>query len=505
MWEYWEWFSMGFAQNFDKIFALLIFSIIVTAAVMDFIDKNYPPGPLGVPFFGYLPFMNSRAPHLTLTELAQQYGRIYSLNLGSLYTVVVSDVKMIRDAFADDVFSLRPPLFLTHGLMGGKGLIGANGESWKETRAFVSNTMKDLVYGKGDARNAAEPRIQTATRELVQDLKNHAGQPIQMDEVVRHHVGNTLSDFILGTKFEKDSPSWKYLQLVLQERFRTFTLSNSFNYIPWLRRFSKYANILNVLKDSKNRSQKIYTDLLETSNQNSVNSNNVRSVVDAYSLELKRRAKNNGVFSSENIEHVLSDLVNAGWDTTSATLNWLYLYMALYPRIQDRVSQEIDAVVGNGKEIALTHLDNMPYTRAVILEIWRHRTILPMGVPHATTERKKIGEYWIPKGAMIMPLLYAAHHDALVWSNPEEFRPERHLNDDGSLCSTENLLTFQAGKRACVGEALGRQIVQLFFANTVSQLKIGVPKGSTLSIEDVPDCGATLTPRPYQLRFELRK
>ena len=56
-----------------------------------------------------------------------------------------------------------------------------------------------------------------------------------------------------------------------------------------------------------------------------------------------------------------------------------------------------------------------------------------------------IGEYCIPKGSMIMPLLWAVHHDSRLWPNPEEFRPERHLNDDGSVLFSDNLIPFQTG------------------------------------------------------------
>ncbi len=38
--------------------------------------KKLPPGPLGVPFLGYLPFMTSK-PYLKLTQLAKTYGGVF--------------------------------------------------------------------------------------------------------------------------------------------------------------------------------------------------------------------------------------------------------------------------------------------------------------------------------------------------------------------------------------------------------------------------------------------
>lgn len=85
--------------------------------------KNLPPGPWGFPIIGYLPYLDRQHPHLTLTKLSQQYGPIYGISMGSIYTVVLSDHKLIREAFSKDVFSGRAPLYLTHGIMKGNGKI----------------------------------------------------------------------------------------------------------------------------------------------------------------------------------------------------------------------------------------------------------------------------------------------------------------------------------------------------------------------------------------------
>lgn len=83
--------------------------------------QSLPPGPWGLPIVGFLPFIDRRQPHLTLTRLAKEFGSIYGIGMGSVYAVVLSDHKLVREAFAKDSFAGRAPLYLTHGIMHGNG------------------------------------------------------------------------------------------------------------------------------------------------------------------------------------------------------------------------------------------------------------------------------------------------------------------------------------------------------------------------------------------------
>lgn len=85
-------------------------------------EGKKPPGPFGLPWIGYLPWIDGKAPYETFTKLAHKYGPVYSLKLGGLETVFVSDPVLIRQAFSRDVFTGRAPLYLTHGIMKGQGM-----------------------------------------------------------------------------------------------------------------------------------------------------------------------------------------------------------------------------------------------------------------------------------------------------------------------------------------------------------------------------------------------
>lgn len=85
--------------------------------------KNLPPGPWSnhIPFIGSLFLLTSKNPEKSFASLAHKYGKIYSLQMGSIFTVVLSDVTLIREAFKRDEFSGRAPLRITHGIFHGYG------------------------------------------------------------------------------------------------------------------------------------------------------------------------------------------------------------------------------------------------------------------------------------------------------------------------------------------------------------------------------------------------
>ncbi|KAK7873114.1 hypothetical protein R5R35_006344 [Gryllus longicercus] len=82
-----------------------------------------PPGPRGLPLVGSLLSLDARAPHLSLTALARRHAPAgaFSLRLGAVRCVVLTDAALVRRAFELDACAGRAPLFLTHGIMGGKG------------------------------------------------------------------------------------------------------------------------------------------------------------------------------------------------------------------------------------------------------------------------------------------------------------------------------------------------------------------------------------------------
>ena len=188
--------------------------------------KLLPPGPLGLPFLGYLPWLDPVEPYKTMTSLVEKYGKVFSLNMGSILCVVVADNGVMKDMFNREEVTGRAPLYLTHGIMQGKGIICSEGEHWKEQRKWAGLTMRKL----GLAGSGVEGALKKTLEELM-DL---------FDEVE--------GEVIFGMRYSLKSDMWKWLQLVREEGIKLIGVCGVVNFLPVLRFWPSIARNIKYVK-----------------------------------------------------------------------------------------------------------------------------------------------------------------------------------------------------------------------------------------------------------------
>lgn len=80
--------------------------------------------------------------------------------------------------------------------------------------------------------------------------------------------------------------------------------------------------------------------------------------------------------------------------------------MLVYPDVQKKAQEEIDRVIGSESLPVSSDLARLPYLEAIMKETHRWHPIIPMGIPHASTEEDTYRGYRIPKGAMLLPNIW---------------------------------------------------------------------------------------------------
>ncbi|KAH7024521.1 cytochrome P450 [Microdochium trichocladiopsis] len=149
----------------------------------------------------------------------------------------------------------------------------------------------------------------------------------------------------------------------------------------------------------------------------------------------------------------------AGTETTAAILTVITYHLLHQPAIYKRLMQTLDDT--SPSTLKWSHLENKPYFWAIVQESLR---IMP-GVSHRSARiardedlhyKSASGDvvYVVPRGTPIGMSSVINHMDPGLFPDPEAFRPERWLLEDGSpnYKLQKYLLAFSRGSRSCIGE-----------------------------------------------------
>lgn len=141
---------------------------------------------------------------------------------------------------------------------------------------------------------------------------------------------------------------------------------------------------------------------------------------------------------------------------------------------------------------------HLPYTEATLCEVMRRSSVVPLGTFHATSRDTTLGDYTIPKGATVVPLLYACHMDSNLWADPEKFEPTRFIDENGNVKKPEQFIPFGVGRRMCLGLVLARSELFLFFTSILHVFNLAKHADEPLpSMDGV--MGTTYTPKPFKV------
>ena len=92
-----------------------------------------------------------------------------------------------------------------------------------------------------------------------------------------------------------------------------------------------------------------------------------------------------------------------GATQTPSSMTAFILAMTLWPRIQTRAQNELDALLGTSWTRLPTFADRaqLPYVNAIVLEVLRWNPAVPLGLAHRLTEDDVYRGWVIPRGTVV--------------------------------------------------------------------------------------------------------
>ncbi|KYQ92821.1 cytochrome P450 family protein [Tieghemostelium lacteum] len=455
-------------------------------------NKDQLDGPKPIPVFGNLIQLGDK-PHYTLTEMHKTYGEIFRVWMGDCYSVVVSSPSIIREMYIDkfDSFVDRPttPSFRFFSA-DHRSLSLGNGEYWKRNKTIVANAMTKTkmkhIYALFDVQ----------VSELISSMQSFcdSSQPFPPRRYAQRFTMNSMLKYIFNDQMppisENQDQQSRMSKLIepVEELFKYLSSAKLADFLDILSTpFYYYLSMTNTcLPKIKNFIREEYNEHLKT-----IDRENPRDLMDLLICEIGS--------DTEDIEVVIGvcvDMLAAGTDTVSGTIEWMMLLMANHPDIQEKVYNEIHTVIGDRK-IELSDRNQTPYTLALIKEVVRYHPIGPFGLPRVCTQDVHIQGHFIPKGAQILPNFRGLYQNPKHWDHPEEFNPIRFI---GTKCDA--FIPFSVGPRNCVGQTLGWDELYLGISNILQKFKISSTDGKP--IDETELWGLTLHPPLFKVNLQSR-
>ncbi|PIA57886.1 hypothetical protein AQUCO_00500063v1 [Aquilegia coerulea] len=443
-----------------------------------------PPGPRGLPIVGNLPFLD-RNLHTYFAKLAETYGPIFKLQLGSRLCVVWNSASIVKEAQEHDIiFASRDVLAVAiPATYGGTDMIWSPyGEHWRMlrktcVRELLNNTRLDALYGLR----------RKEVQDMVKDIYSKNGNSINIGEYILVTMFRLITSMLWGgTELEmenKDSLISEFVK-VIHEISEVHGQPNVSDFFPVLARFDLQG------LGSKSKKFSLWLDrLLEiviNQREKSSNSNIKQDDFLQVLLKLKDQQDNKTTFSRTDLKTLLEDMMLAATKTSSTAIEWAMTELIKHPEIMLKVQDEIKEVVGMSNMVEESHLLKLNYLNAVVKEAMRLHPVIPL-LMRSPSASVILGGYLVPKGTKILVNVWAIQRDPQYWDDPLMFKPDRFLNSENGYDNKGtnfSYLPFGTGRRVCVGIPMAEKMVPYLLASLLHSFDWKLPDAMELDLSE---------------------
>ncbi|GLB36242.1 putative cytochrome p450 [Lyophyllum shimeji] len=225
--------------------------------------------------------------------------------------------------------------------------------------------------------------------------------------------------------------------------------------------------------------------------------------------ELEKRAAGFDFEEEDVIKNVAATTYAAGSDTFVSAVLSFFLVAALYPEIQAKAQQELDAVAVD-RLPDFNDRSQLPFIESLCYELLRWNPVTPLGIAHYASEDDEYEGYRIPKGTTVLPNVWAILHDPAVYPDPMAFNPSRFLDRKHNDSMGINPLpepAFGFGRRMCPGRWFAFDAMWIVVASILSVYEISKAvdeNGQTIEPKVEYESHLLSHPKPFKCRIVPR-
>nr|XP_016483932.1 PREDICTED: isoflavone 2'-hydroxylase-like [Nicotiana tabacum] len=433
---------------------------------------NLPPSPfISLPIIGHL-YLFKKPLIKTLAKISEKHGPLLFLRFGSRHVLLVSSPSLAEECFTknDVVFANRPRLLAGKHLgYNYTSLVWASyGQHWRNLRRIATHEILSTQRIQMFA-DIYRVEVRSLLQRLVRGKTNDgASYTVDMKAAFFEMTLNILMMMIAGKRYYggsavEESRSFKE---IVAETFQLSGATNIGDFVPLLNWIgaNKLEDKLKLLQEKRDN---FMQDLIEEHKNNRKGSSCEQKKNTMIDVLLSLQDSEPDYYTDEVIRGMGQVMLSAGTDTTASTMEWALSLLLNNPEALKKAQNEIDTHIGQSPRLLDdSDLAQLPYLHGIINETLRMYPVVPILVPHESSDECVVGGFRVPRGTMLLVNMWAIQNDTKTWEGPNEFKPERFIDIKGQRDGFR-LMPFGYGRRGCPGENLAMHVASLALGSLV--------------------------------------
>jgi len=417
---------------------------------------NLPDGPQIPRWLRMIKFISQ--PVKYVDDFAKIYGDTFTIqsNPSDNPIVYFSQPEALEQIFTSDLSSFEVGRGNTglRFLLGDRSFMLSDGERHQRQRQLLAPPFH------GERMRAYGEDIRQITQQVSHEWQMNKPLKIRnsMQEITLRVILRVVFGLEAGERFEELRRSLSDLL-----DFMTSPLMSSAFFFNFMQKdFGTWSPWGWILQQQKKIDELIYTLLRERRAQPQQNRQ------DILSLMMAARYDDGQGMSDKELHDELMTLLVAGHETTASALTWAFYWIDYLPEVRENLLRELTTVAANTD---LSTIAKLPYLTAVCQETLRIYPIAMNAFFRIVKNPIEIMGYKLPKGTLIIPSIYLAHHREQVYPQPKQFKPERFLERQ---YSPYEYLPFGGGNRRCIGMAFAMYEMKIVLATILSEFQLSL-------------------------------
>ena len=420
-----------------------------------------PPGPRSRGIVGNFP-LGSRDPLGLYTQWARQYGDIFYYRAFHRHIYFLNHPDFVEHVLVTNYRNfIKGEALQSNRRIFGNGLLTNEGDSWLRQRHLIQPAFhRDRIQSYGNTMVAYTERMIAAwhdgeARDIHRDMMRLGL------EIVAKALFNIEIDadrdrvaVALNTLMELGSGGGMLLPPILR-------LLPTPDNLRYRRAVGQLDDIVYGLIRQRRSNGQMGDDLL---------------------YGLLQPQDEGGGMTDEQLRDEVMTLLLAGHETTAVSLSWTWYLLAQYPEVEKKLWTELREVL-HGRTPRVQDLSKLPYTERVVKEAMR---LYPpaWAIVRKAAKDCEIGGYRVPPGATVVMSQWVMHRDPRYYDRPEQFNPDRWLDQRLKGAPKFTYFPFGGGPRTCIGSAFAAMEAVLVLATIAQRYQMRV----------APDCRAEVLP-----------